>query len=357
MEDLAARGSTARGRALTGAHIPWTERLIALTERFRGRRIAVVGDLVCDEFVHGDIVRVSREAPVLVLEHRQSVAVPGAAANAVANLRALDAVPVPVGVLGRDEAGRRLEKELRRRGVATSGILRLPGYATPTKSRILAGGIHTRRQQIVRLDRGARHGELPRPAAGALATRVARALGRVEALLVADYGYGAATPGKLAAILRRARARGLAVTVDSRTRVGGFRGATACTPNQEELELAVASGPLLGESAIEEAGRRLLRATRCRAVLVTRGARGMTLIEAGRAARHVPAFGSGEVADVTGAGDTVIAVFTLALAAGGSFLEAAVLSNVAAGLVVMKYGTATVSRGELSTAVAEGAVS
>lgn len=333
---------------------PSPERLLALLESFAERRVVVAGDLVCDEFVLGDIARVSREAPVLVLEHRQTITLPGGAGNAAANLRALGAVPVPVGVLGRDEAGRRLERELSRRGIATSGIARISGYETPSKSRIVAGGVHTRRQQIVRLDRGARGAELPRSVARALGARLERAAANADALLVADYGYGAASPDVVSPWIRASRRRGIAVTVDSRTRVARFAAPLACTPNQEELESAVGCGPLLDDRAIEQAAGVLLRATRSRAVLVTRGARGMTLVDKRGAARHIPAFGSGEVVDVTGAGDTVIAVFTLALAAGGSFLEAALLANVAAGLVVTKYGTATVSRGELEAAVASG---
>lgn len=342
------------GRNVRKPAVPAPERLLALLDNFAGRRIALAGDLVCDEFVLGDIARVSREAPVLVLEHRQTTFMPGGAGNAAANLRALDAVPIPVGVLGKDEAGRRLARELARRGIASSGIVRIAGYATPLKSRIVAGGVHTRRQQIVRLDRGARRAELPRSVARALGARLERAAASADALLVADYGYGAGSPDVVSAGMKAARRRGMAVTVDSRSRVERFPAPLACTPNQEELESAAGRGPLLDDRAIEEAARRLLRSTRSEAVLVTRGARGMTLVEKRAAVRHIPAYGSGEVADVTGAGDTVIAVFTLALAAGGSFLEAALLANVAAGLVVMKYGTATVSRGELEAALASG---
>jgi len=321
---------------------------------FAGRRIAVAGDLLCDEFVFGHIARVSREAPVLVLEHQTTTTAPGGAGNAVANLRSLGAIPLPVGVVGRDEPGRRLLLELRRRRVSTSGIVRLAGYETPAKTRIVAGGTHTRRQQIVRLDRGRRQGELPRAAARRLAANIRHALESAEGLLVADYGYGAAAPEIVSPWIGRARRRGLAVTVDSRNRVGSFPAPLACTPNQEELELAVGYGPLAEDRAVEEAARRLLRRTGSEAVVVTRGARGMTLVERNGAVRHIPAFGTGEVADVTGAGDTVIAAFTLALVAGGSFLEAALVANTAAGIVVSKYGTATVSRDELRSALASG---
>lgn len=329
-------------------------RLAEVVDRFRGRRVAVLGDLVADEFVYGDIARVSREAPVLILEHRRTVVVPGAAGNAVANLAALGAKPLPVGVVGRDEAGSRLVDEFRARGVVCRGILRRDGHVTPCKSRLLAGGIHTRRQQIARLDRGAASAaELPRALAAALRGRLRDALTDAEGLLVADYGYGAATPALLAPLVSRVARRSQPLLVDSRSRVSAYRGATACTPNQEELERALNLAPLEGDAAVEHAARRLLRRTGDRAVLVTRGAAGMSLLERRREALHVPAYGSDEVADVTGAGDTVIAVFTLALLAGASFAEAARLSNYAAGLVVMKAGTATLDRAELLAAIAD----
>ncbi len=325
------------------------ERLIALVSKFRGQRVAVLGDLVCDEFVHGDIARVSREAPVLILVQTRIDCVPGGAGNAVANLRALGARPVPVGVVGRDETGKRILATFRGIGVATTGIAAERGYGTPTKSRVLAGGVHTRRQQIVRVDRGARHGDLSRSMTARLGARLVRALRNVDGLLVADYGYGAATP----ALVRSARQRlsGKIVTVDSRGRVSAYRRVAGCTPNQEELENAVGLSGSPDDRAVATAGRELLKKTGNGTVLVTRGAKGMILFQKGAPPFAVPPFGSGEVADVTGAGDTVIATYTLALLAGGSPADAAVLANTAAGIVVMKYGTATVSPKELTTAL------
>ncbi len=325
-------------------------RLESIVGRFAGRRVAVLGDLVADEFLHGDIARISREAPVLILEHRRTVVVPGGGGNAVANLRALGASPEPVGVVGRDEAGARLLGRFREIGVPVRGVVVARGYETPTKSRVLAGGVHTRRQQIVRIDRGAAHGELAPPLRAEIAARLARAVTRAEGLLVSDYGYGAAGPR----VLRSLRAsRRPTTTVDSRTRVARFRGAAACTPNQEELERAVGADSFRSDRAVEEAARDLMRRSGNRAVLVTRGARGMCLVERGKPPLRIPAFGEGEVADVTGAGDTVIAAFTLALISGASHAEAAFLANLAAGLAVMKYGTATVSRSELRAAIRE----
>ena len=329
---------------------PTAERLLAIVRGFAGRRVVVLGDFVADEFLYGDIARVSREAPVLILEHRQTVAVPGGGANAVANLRALGARPIPVGVVGRDEPGRRLLRALSQAGVAVRTILRLGAYSTPSKCRVLAGGVHTRRQQIVRIDRGAARGELPASAVRALTRLLAAELHRAEGLLVADYGYGAASPAALDGLLPRLAARGIVISVDSRARVAEYRGVTTCTPNQEELERALGLPPL-GDDEVAAAGRRLLRRVGNRSVLVTRGAKGMVLFEAGRAPLEIPAWGSGEVADVTGAGDTVIATYTLALLCGASCADAARLANYAAGVVVSKSGTATATPAELSDAV------
>lgn len=330
---------------------PTYERLRDVIRGFAGRKVVVLGDLVCDEFVHGELTRVSREAPVLVLDLKRTDLVPGGGGNAVANLRSLGATPLPVGVVGKDESGRRLLTMFRRAKIPTGGILLLPGYVTPSKSRILAGGAHTRRQQVVRLDRGASRGDLPPAVVSRLEQRL-RALARsAEGVLVADYGYGAATPKILKAAMPALRS--VPVTVDSRARVERYRGVTACTPNHEELEQAMAQGALEDERSLAAAARDLLRRSRDRAVLVTRGPRGMSLFPRGESPSHIPPYGQGEVADVTGAGDTVVATFTLALIAGASFLEAAVLANYAAGLVVMKYGTATVDRNELLAAIRE----
>ena len=328
------------------------DRLVGLVRAFRGKSAVVLGDLVVDEFVYGDITRVSREAPVLILDQTRTECVPGGGANSVANLRALGAAPIPVGVVGDDEAGTRLVATLRRMRVDTSRILRLRGYHTPCKSRILAGGVHTRRQQIVRVDRGSERGELPGTARRRLQTGLRSALREVDGLLLADYSYGAASPAVIEPLLPGIRRRGLPITVDSRRRVTQYHDVTACTPNQEELEQALDLADVEDDS-LEISGKRLLRRTRNQAVLVTRGSRGMLLLERRRPARSIAAYGSDEVADVTGAGDTVIAVFTLALICGASFGEAAVLSNYAAGIVVTKAGTATTTRKELIGAVRE----
>lgn len=328
------------------------DRLIALVSEFRGRRVAVLGDFVGDEFIHGDIARISREAPVLILDQTRVECVPGGGGNAVMNLRALGARPVPVGVVGPDETGERLITLFKRAGIETRCVAAERGYETPTKSRILAGGVHTRRQQIVRVDRGNRHGELSRSMRARVAGRLRRAVEATEGLLIADYGYGAATPELYRAARRRLT--GKIVTVDSRARVLAYRNAAGCTPNQEEVELAVGLSGAPDERMVVAGGRALLERTGNRTALVTRGAKGMLLFRKGAQPLVIPPFGTGEVADVTGAGDTVIATYTLALICGATPEEAAVLSNTAAGIVVMKYGTATVSPKELVAAIRAG---
>jgi rfaE bifunctional protein kinase chain/domain len=334
-----------------------TDRLLSLVDRFPSCRVLVVGDLVADEFLSGQPARVSREAPVLILRYETTAVLPGGGANAANNVAALGASVRLFGFAGRDEAGRGLLKCFPRK-VDTRGVVRPVGYRTPTKTRVLAGGIHSAKQQIVRIDRepGAPPAE---DAVRRLSDAVVRALDGAGAVLLSDYGYGLVTPAlaeTLAARLAKAR-RGSPVPmlIDSRYDLGAYRGLTACTPNQPEVEALL--GVTIGDDldALETAGRTLLRRLRMQAVLVTRGSRGMALFQPSTPTVHIPIVGTDQVADVTGAGDTVMAVMSLALAAGASFLEAAHLANVAGGIVVMKRGTATVSPDELRAAICSAA--
>jgi rfaE bifunctional protein kinase chain/domain len=328
---------------MTGSLAPArARRLIA---RFARVRLGVVGDLVADEFIYGQIDRVSREAPVLILRYGSTEIVPGGAGNAASNAAALGARVTLAGVVGTDEAGRRLLAAMPR-GVARAGVLRSPGYVTPVKTRILAGGVHSAKQQVVRIDRagGAIAPAMTRHVERALAAMLRRS----DAVIVSDYGSGLVTPELWKRSAAAARRRRLPlVLVDSRYALARYTGVTACTPNESEAEAIVGIRINDNTAALERAGRSLLRQLECRAVLVTRGSRGMALFEPDRPTDHIPIVGSDQIADVTGAGDTVIAAFTLALAAGGSFGEAARIANVAGGLVVMKRGTATVTASEL----------
>jgi rfaE bifunctional protein kinase chain/domain len=336
-------------------------RLLGLIDEIAGRRIAIVGDLIADEFIYGEIARVSREAPVLILNYDSTEVVPGGAGNAAGNVASLGGAARIVGLAGRDEAGRRLLATLRRRRVDVKSVLRPAPYATPTKTRILAGGIHSAKQQVVRIDRASGVAVDDR-VRKAFAAHVLRAVRGADALIVSDYGCGLVTPALVAEARKIFRLKAEApiaeapIVVDTRYDLLRYHGMTACTPNESEVEHAL--GIRIGDDArvLEKAGRTLLRRTRARAVLITRGSRGMALFQPERPAVHIPIVGSDQIADVTGAGDTVIATLTLALSAGASFEEAAHLANHAGGLVVMKRGTATVGASELRFAISGGAI-
>ncbi len=327
-------------------------RLIGLAEQFVGRRIVIVGDVIADEFMYGRLSRLSREAPVPILSYDGTTIVPGGAGNAASNVGALGGDAGLVGLVGRGATDRRLFRALRTR-VDTTRLVRPTSYHAPVKTRILAGGQHSARQQIVRVDR---EGSPVEPAVGRQFARAAvAALGAADAVIVSDYGSGLVTPALVAQLKskldRRRRRRAIPLLVDSRHNLPRFRGCTACTPNQGEVEQIL--GVSIGDDGrrLESAGRALLKRTRARGIVITRGSRGMSVFVPGRRTDHIPIFGTDEVADVTGAGDTVIATLTLGLSAGASLYEAARLANYAGGLVVMKRGTATVTRDELVAAI------
>jgi rfaE bifunctional protein kinase chain/domain len=328
-----AAGSTARALpALT--HLPQT---------FARRRVLLVGDLVADHYIYGQTDRVSREAPVLIVRYESSDVKLGGGANVAANVRALSAQVTAVGVLGADEMGRAL------RGLFDAAGIRLSaagakGIQTETKTRILAGGMNTTRQQMLRLDRGQR-GSLPPRLRRTLARLVQEAAQDADAVVVSDYGAGVVCD-EVREVLRKLAGDGQPVCVDSRYALASFAGVTVCKPNEPELEL-LTGRPLRSEADLMEAGREAVKRLGCRALLVTRGRHGMALFEEDGKVDLIPVYGAKEAVDVTGAGDTVIASFSLALAAGATFGEAARLANVAGALVVQKAGTATVSRDEL----------
>ena len=331
-------------------HPKESERLKKIVESFPNVTIAVLGDLVADEFIFGEISRVSREAPVLILKHRERTVVPGGGANAIYNLADLGVNVLPVGVIGDDESGRLLLKAFRHKRIAVTGVLKEKGYTTVTKTRILAGMAHTARQQVVRVDRE------PDVEPSAHLKRelilAAREYARVsDALLVSDYGYGAASPGILSSIGERGRLDRLLVVLDSRFRMLEYSGAVAATPNEPEVEEAL--GVRIGNdwSKLCSAGEELMSRMKLQSLVITRGRDGMVAFSNKHKPVDIPIFGSDQVADVTGAGDTVIATFTAALAAGANTEEAAYLANYAGGIVVMKRGTATVSNRELLQAI------
>jgi rfaE bifunctional protein kinase chain/domain len=326
------------------------ERLKKIIEAFPKVTITVVGDLVADEFVFGEISRVSREAPVLILKHRERTVVPGGGANAIYNLADLGVNVLPVGVVGDDEAGRLLLKAFRHKHIPVTGVLKEKNYPTVTKTRILAGMTHTARQQVVRVDREPEN-EPSRHLKRELVL-AARQYARVsDALLLSDYGYGAASPAILDAIRDRGRLDSVPVILDSRYRMLQYSGVTAATPNEPEVEAAL--GTPIGNDwlRLRSAGEQMMSRMKLQSLVITRGRDGMAAFTAKHKPVDIPIFGSDQVADVTGAGDTVIATFAAAFAAGATTEEAAYLANYAGGIVVMKRGTATVSAQELLAAL------
>jgi rfaE bifunctional protein kinase chain/domain len=308
----------------------------------------VLADLVADEFVFGEIARVSREAPVLILKYRERTVAPGGGGNAVMNLASLGVKVFPVGVVGDDELGELLLEKLREKKIPTSGIFRLRGTVTTTKTRILAGMSHSSRQQVVRLDRE------PAPLAGnvPVLVKAAREYGEAsDGFLISDYGYGAATPELLQKVRSNGCLENKPITLDSRYRMLEYSGVTAATPNEPEVEEALRIRIGDDNERLFAAGKQVMKRMGLESLVITRGRDGMVAFEKNAAPLMIPIFGSDQVVDVTGAGDTVIATFTAALAAGADTPTAARLANFAGGIVVMKRGTATVSNQELQSAI------
>jgi rfaE bifunctional protein kinase chain/domain len=306
--------------------------------------------MVADEFVFGEISRVSREAPVLILRHRDRTVVPGGGAKAANNLADLGVNVLPVGIVGNDDAGRLLLRAFRHKQIAVTGILKDKNHATITKTRILAGMPHTWRQQVVRIDRepeSAPDQHLTRELA--LATR--EYLRISDALLVSDYGYGAATPGILNAARGKTRGSSMPIVLDSRHRMLEFSGIAAATPNEPEVEEALDIEIGQDWKKLCAAGNEIISRMGLKSLVITRGRDGMVAFSGKHNPLDIPISGSDQATDVTGAGDSVIATFTAALAAGASAEEAAHLANYAGGIVVMKRGTATVSQQELLEAI------
>lgn len=339
---------------LLGAENPGGNRLrqqlITIMDRFQDTRIVVLGDFLLDEFVFGEISRVSREAPVLILNYQQTRACPGGAANTVANLAALGATVIPLGVIGLDEPGEHL-LSLWSDGVVKDYVRQDQIARTTRKSRILAGSFHSFQQQVVRVDY---ESLVPFDPAWekAILRHFAELVGTVQAIVVSDYSLGNITPLIKRTVIAAAQERGLPIIIDSRDHPSAYQGATAVTPNITEVEAALDETVGQSLNRLEQIGFRALSTFGVDALLVTRGKLGMSLFWE-KEVIHIPSFGSEEPVDVTGAGDTVAATFSAALASHASFRDAAFLANLAGGLVVMKKGTATVSYKELNGALRE----
>jgi D-glycero-beta-D-manno-heptose-7-phosphate kinase len=331
---------------------PEAERLAALARSFAGRRVLVVGDLIADQFLFGEISRVSREAPVLILRHERTETVPGGAANCVMNLASLGARASVVGAVGDDEAGRALLARLGAAGVDCGGVVVSPRLRTTTKVRVLAGQAHSPRQQVIRVDYESetRADEFE----SEFVARCGERHGASEAVIVSDYDYGVAGAGVVAALREVAAEGSKPVLVDSRFRLREFHGLTSATPNEDEVEHLTGRRHADAEE-LARLGEELRSSLGFAALLVTRGRDGMTLLADNSAPLQMAAVGSHDAVDVTGAGDTVIAAYALALAAGAGYHEAAALANHAGGIAVLKRGTACVTAEELLASLRDNA--
>lgn len=327
------------------------QNLLSIIEKMQQKNIMVIGDMVADVYLEGKISRISREAPVLILEHQAENVVPGGAANAVHNIAALGGNVYAVGIIGQDFAGRELVRILAEKKVMTAGLIEDSERPTITKTRVMAGGQATVRQQVVRIDR-----EKKAPLSVEIESKVLQYiqanLKKMAAVVLSDYGSGTISPKIICTVIDMCKEAAIPCIVDSRYNIMAYEGVTVVKQNESEAAAAIGLD-FLNERSMAEAGKTLLARLNAEAVLITQGPDGMTLFEAGGNVTHIPVTNKSEVYDVTGAGDTVVAAMTLALAAGACYADAARLSNFAAGIVVKKPGTATANPDELRQAIGE----
>ncbi|MGH9430499.1 MAG: bifunctional heptose 7-phosphate kinase/heptose 1-phosphate adenyltransferase [Terriglobia bacterium] len=326
---------------------PEQRRLARIARQFPERRIAVLGDFMLDEFLRGEATRISPEAPVpvvLIRDRARAEGYPGGAGNVAANIAALGAWPLPLGAIGKDESGSRLLRLLRARGIATDTLIREAGRMTPRKVRVVA-----HQHQLLRLDFESAS-EVSEANACRLLEVFRRNLRRLNGLVISDYAKGSATPDLCQEMIALARSRDLPVFVDPKPEhVAICYQATVVAPNLQEAE-KMAGAPMRTAMEIEAQGRKLLRKFACGYLLVTRGAQGITVLSKHGARREIQSVPR-PVYDVTGAGDTVLAVVALAYCSGASMQDAAQMANLAGGRVVLKFGTSQISLAELLQAI------
>lgn len=326
-----------------------SENLTRIIDAFQGRKILVIGDMVADVYLDGRISRISREAPVLVLQQAGERIVAGGAANVVNNIATLGGEVYAVGVVGDDHAAAGIEKALARNGAHTEGLICDATRPTISKTRIIAGGRATVSQQIVRIDKQS-EAPLDEDVEQQLSDYIETLLPGIEGVVISDYGAGTVTPRLQAQLIDYCRTHDIPSMVDSRYEIRRFQ--RIGYVKQNDAELAAAVGRALPDTAaIHAAGRELLEDMQADGVLVTRGELGMSLLEKDGSVHDIPVSDRSEVFDVSGAGDTCVSTVILALAAGTSPARAAELSNIASGIAVRKLGTATVSAAELRAKV------
>ncbi|HLZ55410.1 MAG TPA: PfkB family carbohydrate kinase [Ktedonosporobacter sp.] len=330
------------------------ERLYALVNEFRGKRILVIGDMVADEYLIGRPTRISREAPVLILELHEERIVPGGACNVAVNARTLGAEVLLAGVVGDDIHGQSLRRAINEFGMQQEGVVADSSRPTSTKTRIMAGSSQLVQQHIVRIDR-VDTSEVCGPCKEQIIEYIKAVIPTIDAVMLSDYANGVISPDIIETCISMARALQKIIVVDSHGSFFRFQGVTALTPNQPEAEADVGI-TITTQAELNETGQRLLSGSHAQGVLITRGAEGMSLFEEGKPPLHMPVHRlarSSEVVvvDTNGAGDTVAATFTLALTVGASMAEAAYLANAAASLVVRRLGCASNTPEELMSII------
>ena len=326
--------------------------LRSLIGSFSGKRVLVIGDMVADEYLIGRPARISREAPVLILELSEERTVPGGATNVAVNTRTLGAEVFLAGVVGDDLPGRRLRRAISDLGMHQDGLVTDLQRPTSTKTRVMAGSPQIVQQHIVRIDR-VDTSEVGEPSKGQILDYVQQVLPTVDAVVLSDYENGVISPDIIKICIPLARQLHKIVVADSHGSLSRFQGVTALTPNQPEAELSL--GITINTLAeLNDAGQRLLDVCHARGVLITRGSEGMSLFEEGKPPLHLPVHrldNASEIVDTNGAGDTVAATFTLALTAGASMAGAAYIANAAAALVVRRLGCASNTPQELMSVI------
>lgn len=323
------------------------KKLIEIVRSFSKLRVIVVGDLVLDEYLFGKSSRISREAPVPIVDLEGAEVRPGGAANTCANVSAMGAKVTAVGVVGADRSGELLKKVLRQQGINDKSVYSVKTRATTTKTRVLAGDIHTTRQQLLRIDRGERN-PLPFSVSKKIADKLVKLAETHDAVALSDYGFGILSEHVLKALVEIAKSK--PVVADSRFDLMKLEKVTVVTPNEPETEQAL-NMKLKGEGEVVSAGKTLLRKLGCEMALITRGNKGMALIQRGKKPFFLPIAQNKEAVDVTGAGDTVVSAFTLALAAKATAEESAFIANHSASVAVSRSGAVAVSWEEIIASI------
>jgi rfaE bifunctional protein kinase chain/domain len=318
-----------------------------IIDKFKGKKILVLGDFILDEYVYGETERISREAPVLILKYNRSTYLAGGGANPVMNIVDMGGTAIPVSIAGKEEYSDILVDMMTAKGVDTSRIVRTHRYSIPVKTRVMAGSVHTVKQQVVRIDRY-NDDSLDKGAQEELIANINAAAKDVDVILVSDYGSGMITDSVIKTVNALAKS-GKKVVVDSRYGLKKYKYVVAATPNETEAGPAVGHEKY-GEHDVELIVKKLWKMMKAKGMIVTRGSKGMIAVENGKVSRIAP-FGNDEIVDVSGAGDTVSSIVCLALACGASLKDAAFLANIGGGLVVMKRGVATVTVNEIKGAL------